>query len=360
MIKISVEYVWLDAQNKCRSKMRVLQISNSEDLTDYEFMKLLPLWNFDGSSTDQATTENSEVILKPQAVFKHAFYEAEYKIMDSYFVICDCYNSNMEPINSNTRFRTEQINELAQKKEPILANANWFGFEQEYVIYDPTTTNSKNNIQPIGWKANEPTKQGKYYCSVGTDRAFGREIVLEHYNMCLESGIKICGWNAEVMPGQWEFQIGICTSLEIGDHLIAARYLLDLIAEKHNKIISYHPKPEGSDWNGSGCHINFSTLQMRDKSTGKQAIHETINKFAAKHEEHIKIYGEDNDKRLSGIHETSDINIFTYGVGDRSASIRIPSQTFKDGYGYIEDRRPAANVDPYLAVGRILQTVFLE
>ena len=57
-------------------------------------------------------------------------------------------------------------------------------------------------------------------------------------------------------------------------------------------------------------------------------------------------YGEGNEKRLTGACETADINTFSYGVADRGCSVRIPRDTAAEGCGYLEDRRPASNVDP--------------
>lgn len=355
--KISLEYVWLDKDNKFRSKCRTLMIEEHKATKSTTSVYLdnsvviplkpedVPLWNFDGSSTGQATTENSEVIIKPCAVFIHPMQQTNIKCpIDHYLVICDCYDAAMNPIRSNTRFDAQKIADKMKSHDP------WFGIEQEYIIMDPTTN------KPLGWQENNPNCQGPYYCSVGTDKAFGRQIVLEHYNACLSAGIEICGWNAEVMPSQWEFQIGICNGISVGDHLIAARYLLELIAEKHKVHISYNPKLY-FNWNGSGCHVNYSTSEMR-KEGGIEFILQTIQKFESKHKDHLHVYGENNKERLCGYHETSSFDKFTYGIADRSASIRIPNETYQKKCGYIEDRRPASNCDPYLVIAKMLSTTY--
>jgi len=329
---IQAEYIWIDGFGNVRSKSR-MHTNNSE----------LPEWNYDGSSTGQANSEDSEIIIKPVKTYKDPFRK------HGILVLCDCYDKNNNPIPSNHRYNAQQI--FSNPK--VASDIPWFGIEQEYVLY-----NAKKKI-PLGWsKKKEPEPQGKYYCSVGGDRAFGREIVEEHYEACIYAGINICGVNAEVMPSQWEFQIGIVEGINAADQLWVARYILQRVCEKYNAYASFEPKPVKGDWNGSGCHTNFSTASMRGEN-GILAIEEGIHLLEAKHDEHIKVYG-NNEERLIGTHETSSINKFTWGVGDRTASIRIPTQTKREGAGYLEDRRPASDCDPYLVTAKLAQTVLLS
>ena len=335
---IIAEYIWIDVGGNLRSKCRTLIY---RDFNDIEIDDL-PLWNFDGSSTGQAIGSDSEVILAPKSVYRDPFREGA-----NILVLCDCYDRNMTPIESNNRHKANIIFEQLIEEHP------WFGLEQEYVMY-----NAKTN-KPLGWPVDgEPEPQGKYYCGIGTGKVFGRHIVDEHYEKCLYAGINISGTNAEVMPGQWEFQVGPCEGIDSGDETWMARFILERVAEKYDVIISYEPKPVLGDWNGSGCHINFSSLEMRNEG-GIEKIYEAINKLEKKHDEHIAVYG-DNTVRLSGNHETSPIDKFTYGVADRTASIRIPSTTHNSGYGYLEDRRPASDIDPYLATAKLAKTTLLE
>ena len=205
----------------------------------------------------------------------------------------------------------------------------------------------------MGWPiAGEPKPQGDYYCG----RNIGEYVSREHMDACIDAGIRICGTNAEVMLGQWEYQIGAGGSIHMSDDLWVARWLLERICEKHGLEVSLHPKPMDGDWNGAGCHTNFSTKEMREDG-GYEKILEACEKLSENPQEHIDAYGMDNDKRLTGLHETCSINEFRYGVSDRGASIRIPWQVEKDKKGYLEDRRPASNCDPYVVAQKLVDTI---
>lgn len=216
-------------------------------------------------------------------------------------------------------------------------------------------------MQPLGWPTHGyPGQQGPYYCSVGGNVCFGREIADLHYKACLYAGVKISGTNAEVMPGQWEYQVGPCLGIEIGDHMWLSRYLLGRVCESFKVAFSFEPKLF-PDWNGSGCHTNFSTKTMREGTGGMKYIDDMMKHFEAKHLLHMKLYGEGNDKRLTGEHETSSATKFSYGAGNRAASFRIPTSTVAAaGKGYIEDRRPASNIDPYIVGAIMLSTACLN
>lgn len=348
-MRILAEYIWIDSNNDLRSKTKTINIPSGKKKKNQEVLSLLPEWNFDGSSTGQASTEKSDIILKPRAVFKDPFRLDEHKL-DNYFlcdnilVLCDCYDSEDKPIKSNHRYEAATIFD----NQNVINEKPWYGLEQEYVLI-----NRKNN-KILGWpETGWPEKQGKYYCSVGSDRAFGRPIVDEHYNKCIIAGLSISGINAEVLPGQWEFQIGPVEGIGAADQLWIARYILIRVCEKYDVIASFDPKPiKESEWNGSGCHCNFSTLQIRNDS-GLELILQAIEKLKQKHLEHLNVYG-DNSLRLTGKCETSSYDNFTYGISDRSASVRIP----KNGT-YFEDRRPASSCDPYLVTSIIAKTILL-
>ena len=329
-----VEYIWLDGFGKLRSKMRVLATLEEG----------IPNWNYDGSSTGQAEGTNSEITLKPCRVFVSEKNLSESNKM--VYVICDTYNEKGEPTKSNNRY------EANIKFNKNLDSKPWFGLEQEYFMMDPRSKTFFNNAE----------RQGQYYCGVGSENARGREIALEHAKMCLEYGVKLSGINAEVAPCQWEFQVGPCVGIEAGDHLWMARYFLYLLSEKYNVIINIEPKPVKGDWNGSGCHTNFSTEEMREgvvDSTGLDCIYDAIEKLSNKHEEHMKVYGENNEQRMTGEHETASYDVFTNGVANRGSSIRIGHETLKKGMGYFEDRRPSSNCDPYLVTSKIFETTVL-
>ena len=246
--------------------------------------------------------------------------------------------------------------------------------EQEYTLF------FRDKVTPLGWpKGGFPGPQGPYYCSVGADNAFGRDVADAHLKACLYAGITISGVNAEVMPGQWEYQVGPCLGISIGDHLWVSRYLMHRVCERFGVVCSLHPKPLKGDWNGAGCHHNFSTKDMRDPALaftftpaqgpyagqelkgGFAKIIEALEKLGApgKPAEHIAVYGKHNRERLTGHHETASIDQFSYGVANRGASIRIPRETAAKGYGYLEDRRPASNIDPYITSAKLAETILL-
>lgn len=335
-----VEYIWIGGNFELRSKTKVINkvINNVEDLEE---------WNFDGSSTNQATREKSEIFLKPRVLFNDPFRGNPHKM-----ILCDCYNPDGSPAKNNNREWANSIFEKKIEEEP------WFGLEQEYFLI-----NSKTNL-PLGFSDCGYAKpQGQYYCSVGTGNAIGREIVNEHLEACVYAGVKIAGINAEVAPGQWEFQIGPCVGIEEGDHLWIARYLLNRVAEKYNVIVNFEPKPLlNGDWNGSGCHANYSTKNMREgteNKTGLEYIEDAIIKLKEKHMEHMALYGKDNEKRMTGEHETADYYKFSVSDIDRGKSIRKGTMTIKNKKGYFEDRRPSSNCDPYLVTAKIFETTIL-
>lgn len=334
---IIAEYIWIDNDYNLRSKARTINV-----FSDGLGVKLeeIPCWNFDGSSTGQAYKDNSEIILRPCRIYPDPF-----RGDNNILVLCECYDSNNIPVYTNNRVKASNIFD----KEVVKSQVPWYGLEQEYVIYDKRTS------RPLGWVGDEVPVQGKYYCGVGADRAYGRSIADKHYKICFKMGLSISGMNGEVMPSQWEFQIGPSEGIDGADELWIARYILGRVAEEEDVIISYNPKPEKGDVNGSGCHINFSTKEMREEG-GIKYIYEGIEKLCYKHKEHIEVYGT-NEFRLTGEHETSNINTFTFGIANRSVSVRIPKETYLMGKGYLEDRRPASDVDPYLATSKLAETL---
>ena len=337
--KTCIEYIWLDGKNGFRSKTKVVDglINNVHELSK---------WNYDGSSTYQASGKESEIIIQPCKLYNDPFRRGCNKL-----VLCDTYLPNGTPHISNTRFNAHKIFQKDLSHEP------WFGLEQEYFLID------NNTHKPLGFPLHGvPEEQGIYYCSVGTNKNFGRQIVEEHLSCCLQAGVKISGINAEVAPGQWEFQVGPCEGIDQGDDLWMARYLLERVSEKYNVYVNYEPKPLQGNWNGSGCHSNFSTKNMRNgtpDNNGLYYIELAIDKLSLKHMEHMKVYGENNEKRMTGLHETASFNTFTKGIANRGASIRIGNENYNNKCGYFEDRRPASNCDPYLVTSKIFETCCL-
>ena len=329
-----LEYLWLDgcSPTQIRYKTKVVK--------DFGHKNEPPIWGFDGSSTEQADGGSSDCVLKPVRVYPNPLESSTYQ--QGSIVLCEVWNVNDTPHKTNTRRELEET--FVDLESDI---DEWVGFEQEYTLYDLDTS------KPLGWPdVGEPPPQGDYYCG----RNIGENIMREHTDACIAAGIQICGTNAEVMLGQWEYQIGSGGSIAMSDDLWVARWLLERICEKHGLSVSLHPKPIAGDWNGAGCHTNFSTSEMREDG-GWDKIIEACEKLSKNPQEHIDVYGQDNDQRLTGEHETCSIDEFRYGVSDRGASIRIPWQVEQDGCGYLEDRRPSSNCDPYKVSKKLIETI---
>lgn len=340
------EYIWMDGATptqKLRSKARVLKRNPEAAVKLSDFLE----WGFDGSSTWQAPGNKSDLTLKPVRFIKDPL-----RGQGHYLVMCEVFDSDGSPHASNTRAKLREVLDAgAGKEEP------WFGVEQEYTLF--------KNRTPLGWpEKGYPAPQGPFYCGVGADEVFGRELVEKHLQYCVSAGIMIFGVNAEVMPGQWEFQIGYrgveeesADPLTVSDHAWLARHLLYRLGEEFKITATLDNKPVKGNWNGAGQHTNFSIKSMRDPKTGKAVIEKSVKLLEKTHAEHIAVYGHGLSDRLTGLHETCHIDEFRHGVADRGASIRIPLHVSKKGFGYLEDRRPGANADPYQVSARILKTI---
>ncbi len=332
MSKSKLEYIWLDGYRptqSLRSKTKIVDNFSGK-------VGGAPIWNFDGSSTEQAEGNASDCLLKPCAVFPDPVRFGG----DGWLVMAEVLNADGTPHVSNARATIDDDDDDF-----------WFGFEQEYTLIDPDTD------LPLGFpKDGYPSPQGPYYTSVGTKFAHGREMVDQHLHICLEAGLNVEGINSEVMMGQWEYQIFGKGAAMCGDQIWVARYLAERLSENYGVVVDLHPKPVKGDWNGSGMHANFSNGAMR--TGGKEELFTTIcEEFSCNIQEHISVYGADNDHRLTGLHETQAIDKFSYGAFDRGASIRIPINTIDDGWkGRLEDRRPASNADPYKVAAVIIKT----
>ena len=331
-MKQKLEYIWLDGykpEPNLRSKIKIVDLPHPFVLED------VPDWSFDGSSTQQAEGNFSDCILKPVRVY-HSF---DIKEWPTSYILCEVYNPDGTPHSTNVRSTITDDEDF------------WFGFEQEYFI-----RNSKTN-QILGHDTNH-MGQGKFYCGVGSSQVSGREFVEHHLSLCLNAGIDITGINAEVALGQWEYQVFSKGKLLAGDDLWMSRYLLMKLAEMYGYTIDFHPKPlPYGDWNGSGLHCNLSNKKMREEG-GEDYFKSIFRAFDVRQQSHIEVYGSDNHLRLTGKHETQSIDKFSWGISDRGASIRVPLSTAKEWKGYIEDRRPASNADPYKIV-KVIETTMM-
>jgi glutamine synthetase len=331
-VAYQAEYIWLDGTEPTAALRNKTKVMADSDTTP-------PIWGFDGSSTNQATGDKSDCVLKPVFTCPDPIRGGR-----NILVMCEVLlASNMKPHDTNTR-------SIAARAEKKYADQDmWFGLEQEYTMLRPDGA-------PLGFPVGGgfPGPQGPYYCGVGTGRVVGRDIVEEHTQACIDAGLSISGTNAEVMPGQWEYQIGPLGPTAVGDQMYVARWLLHRIAEDYDVVISFDAKPMKGDWNGAGCHTNFSTIAMRE---GYDAVIAACEAIGKNYMALVQNYGHGIQERLTGQHETAPWNKFSYGVSDRGSSIRIPWQVEKEGKGYAEDRRPNANCDPYTVAGMITETV---
>ncbi len=322
------EYIWTDGTlptAKLRSKTKIVPDGEQP-----------PIWGFDGSSTNQAPGDRSDCVLRPVCIVQDPLRGGNDKL-----VMAEVLLTDMTPHKTNTRAPCAAMAKRFEGEE------YWFGLEQEYTFFD--------GARPLGFPEHGfPAPQGGYYCGVGDDEVFGRPIVEAHLDACLTAGLGIAGINAEVMPGQWEFQVGPLGALDVSDHLWLARWLLYRVAEDFEVSATLDPKPVRGDWNGAGCHTNFSTKAMR---SSYQPNVDAAEKLKTRHDLHIANYGFGIEDRLTGQHETASYKDFSYGVSDRGASVRIPWQVEREGKGYIEDRRPCANMDPYIVTRLIMETV---
>jgi glutamine synthetase len=322
------EYIWIDGTEptaKLRSKTKIVPLGEE-----------LPIWGFDGSSTNQAPGSDSDCVLRPVKSVPDPVRGGDHVL-----VLAEVLTTDLAPHPTNTRAPLVEVAEKHASHEPL------FGIEQEYTFLKDGRV---HGFPDFGF----PAPQGGYYCGVGDDEIYGREVVEAHMEACLEAGIQLSGINAEVMVGQWEFQVGPLPPVEVADQLWLARWLLYRIGEDFGIAATLDPKPVKGDWNGAGAHTNFSTKEMRE---GYDAIIAACDALGDRADEHIKHYGADIEHRLTGLHETAPWTEYNYGVSDRGASVRIPWQVAQEKKGYIEDRRPNANCDPYVVTRLITDTV---
>ncbi len=211
------EYIWIDGTEPTallRSKTKIVADGVEP-----------PVWGFDGSSTNQAEGHSSDRVLRPVMTCPDPIRGGT-----SVLVLCEVEEIDGTPHKSNTRALLRPIAEKYADQE------SWFGIEQEYTFF--------KGSRPLGFpEGGFPAPQGHYYCGVGAEAVFGREIVEIHLDRCLAAGLAISGINAEVMPGQWEFQVGPLAPLEVADQLWVARWLLNRIGEDYGRLLYTSPSP---------------------------------------------------------------------------------------------------------------------
>jgi glutamine synthetase len=347
---IYATYIWTDSNNKIRNKLKIIPIDMAIYHTyDIKLLRNYPEWNYDGSSTGQATGNNSEVLIRPVKVYRDTVNS--YMVFTEYsahnqqvIVLCETYNVDGTPHSTNKRYAADKLMKEYADKKPL------FGIEQEFFIFHKDIEHNVN----LEYADKKP--QGNYYCGVGGNNisSIERKCIEEIICCAMSAELSITGMNVEVAPSQWEIQV-CAEGIQAADQIMLLRYIMSRIAEKYNLYINIEPKPLKGEWNGSGCHVNFSTLSMR-KENGYINIQNAIDNLKEKHTYHISHYGIGNKERLSGKYETAGWENFTFGVADRGASIRIPSVTILNKCGYFEDRRPSSNMNPYVVCPLIFST----
>ncbi len=347
IMKYLLEYIWIDGNSNLRSKNRLMDFPNGHSIS----ITNLPIWNFDGSSTNQAETADSERFLKPVYICNNPFT----KDSPGLLVMCAVYNDfqlTIPAVNNNYE-AARAIFDKHSDTDP------WFGFEQEFFLFQRDGTNTKKvppHLEHIEY-IEDCNPQGQYYCSIGSENAFGRELINTFIEHCVLAELGLYGTNAEVAPGQWEFQIGTVRGIAAAHELWIARYILIRLAERYDMCVSFHPKPY-QHINGSGCHTNFSNKLTRANG-GFEAMKQMFSILEATHKEHIHNYGSHNSLRLTGIHETSSMERFTWSVAGRHTSVRVGREVAMNGSGYFEDRRPASNCDPYLVSSLLVKNTII-
>jgi glutamine synthetase len=326
--RVIADYVFVDGDGKFRTKNRVDEITG-----DY---LIFGDFSTDGSSTGQTSESgNTEIILRPVFTTRNPL-----RTIESYIVLCETYDAvTNEPLPSNSRADAAKF----FRQEDVEAMDIWFGPEQEYYF------------RPMILRQETYVETGSHYCGIQVNPV-QQQVVEKHLEACMMADLNFYGTNAEVSQDQWEFQLGPCSGIVAADQLMVARFLLEKIAANYGYNVCYDPKPFKSR-HGSGCHINFSTNDTRMEETGAENIVKLMPKFLETHQHHIDAYGEGNELRLTGKCETASIAKFSFGVGTRNTSMRISNKVMQNKCGYVEDRRPAANVDPYKAMLRIAQTL---
>lgn len=369
--KYVLEYIWLDINEHIRSKIRVITTDNK-----IETIKQIPKWSYDGSSTGQSTTLNSEILLEPIYMCYNSFLISKcltsfYKdIVSSNYIdklIVLCNTTYYDKKNENTQERNKEQHQQHYQQENYITealekfslkqNVNhdiWFGIEQEFFLFD------KETLKPFKWdyyQSYKETLEGEFYCGVNRSNITETKIMEEFLEKCLLSNLNISGINQEVEFTQWEYQIGPVKGIESAHQMIVAKFILLKICEKYNLYPVFHPKPiktKDKEWNGSGCHINISTEKTRNKE-GIYEIYKIMEKMEKDHSNFIENYcGKNNHMRLTGKNETSNPDIFSYSIGGRNTSIRIPYQTKIDNRGYFEDRRPGSDINYYKIITKYL------
>lgn len=376
-MKLKLEYVWIDGSYKLRSKIRIMDVNYDQDIHptttsdtmhDYKNFILKQYWEIDGSSTRQATPKKSEILLTPVYVTKSPF---KTDFMKSWLVLCNTWEydeqNQRKPAKNNFRYVAHNVffeSELEQFDA-------LYGYEQQFYLtqnlsygYGFDDTGATNtDIWSISNFNQTFYSKNNHYCSVDPSYSTASQILEKFVARCAESNLNIQGYHRESGPMQWAYTLGYLNGLTSADQLWLSRFILEKTCEEYGVYVHWKPKPFKGDWDGSACHTTFSTRQMRqvtDSNSGLLFMYKAIEKLEKHHPTFIKYAGQGNIDRLTGDRGTSSFHEFSYGAGNRNASVRIRNQVFAQGYGDFEDRRPGANMDPYMVASMLYAFVCLD
>ena len=326
------QYVWSDKYGEPRVTTKLE--------SDHDINKLLC---FNGLNTGQSVdTNNSDIYIRPVQRYNNPLIKRTKELEPSIFV-CELMLDENKSHSSNERNRSIKVLENYEDVN--------MSFTLDFFV-------TKKNV-PVAFLSNPPpSQQGIFYCGVGGDIAVGQECANDIFQNANRADLNVTQLSGGVAPSQWTIKLEGTAKVKLLDDLICLRYIIAKSAEKYGVTICFHPQLLKEEWNGSACLIEYSNDKMRTDKECNYIRNTVIKNLDKTHAEYVSKCGEDNNRRLIGTNNTSKNDEFTSAVGKYDCSVRIPKLTNVRGHGSIEDRRPGANMDPYVVVPYLLNASF--